>query len=40
MSCLTYASDMKLWTETLDNFYYPDVMVVCDQNNGGNYSAR
>ena len=34
MGYLTYASDMKLRTETLDNFYYPDVMVVCDQNNG------
>ena len=34
MGCLTYASDMKLRTETLDNFYYPDVMVVCGQNNG------
>ena len=34
MGCLIYASDIKLRTETLDNFYYPDVMVVCGQNNG------
>ena len=34
MGCLTYASDMKLRVATLDNFYYPDVMVVCSQNNG------
>ena len=33
MGCLTYASDMKLRVATLDNFYYPDVMVVCGQNN-------
>ena len=32
MGCLTYASDMKLRTETMDNF--SDVMVVCGQNNG------
>jgi Uma2 family endonuclease len=30
--CLTYTSDMKLRIETLDNFYYPDVMVVCGQD--------
>ena len=26
-------SDMKLRIERLDNFYYPDVMVVCGQSN-------
>ena len=34
MDCLTYASDMKLRVATLDNFYYPDVMVVCGQSDG------
>lgn len=32
--CLLYASDMKLRIERLDNFYYPDVMVVCGQELG------
>ena len=31
--CLVCTSDMKLKIERLDNFYYPDVMVVCGQNN-------
>lgn len=32
LGCPTYASDMKLRIEALDNFYYPDVMVVCGQD--------
>jgi Uma2 family endonuclease len=27
--CLTYLSDMRLRVEGADNFYYPDVMLVC-----------
>ncbi len=32
--CRTYASDMKVRTQTNENdlFYYPDVMVSCDQS--------
>ena len=30
-SCQTYISDMKLRVEQMDAFYYPDVMVTCDQ---------
>ena len=32
--CLVCNSDLKLRIETLDNFYYPDVMVVCGQSDG------
>lgn len=28
--CRLYQSDMKLRVEATDNFYYPDVMAVCD----------
>ena len=28
--CRIYASDMKARIETLDIFYYPDIMVTCD----------
>jgi len=30
LSCFPYASDMKVKAQ--NNFYYPDVMVVCDNN--------
>lgn len=29
--CLPYISDMKVWIETAKIFYYPDVMVTCDE---------
>lgn len=32
--CFAYTSDMKLHVEGIDNFYYPDVMVVCGQGDG------
>lgn len=32
--CAVYASDTKLRVEGVDNFYYPDVMVVCGQGDG------
>jgi Uma2 family endonuclease len=32
--CSMYASDMKLRVQGIDNFYYPDVMVVCGQDDG------
>lgn len=35
--CRLYASDMKLRIEGRDAFYYPDVMVVCGQDNGEDY---
>lgn len=28
--CRTYMSDMKLRVETLNNIFYPDIMVTCD----------
>jgi len=30
--CRTYMSDMKLRVEQVDSFFYPDVMVSCDQS--------
>lgn len=27
--CKTFASDMKVWVEEAQTFFYPDVMVVC-----------
>ncbi|MFK5949416.1 MAG: Uma2 family endonuclease [Methylococcales bacterium] len=32
MPCQTYIADMKLRVEQEDAFYYPDVMVSCDNN--------
>ena len=29
--CLTYISDMKAQIESINTYYYPDVMVTCDQ---------
>lgn len=29
--CLTYISDTKAHIESIDTYYYPDVMVTCDQ---------
>lgn len=29
--CAAYVSDMKLFVEASDSFYYPDVMVTCEQ---------
>lgn len=31
-SCRVYISDMKVRIESLNRFYYPDVMVTCDPN--------
>ncbi len=31
-SCRVYISDMKARIESLNRFYYPDVMVTCDPN--------
>ena len=31
-SCQTYMSDMKVHVESLDAFYYPDVVVSCSKN--------
>lgn len=28
--CRTYIADMKLWVESADAFFYPDVFVTCD----------
>lgn len=30
--CRAYMSDMKLHVETIDAFFYPDVIVSCDKN--------
>ncbi len=29
--CLTFIADMKLRVETADAFFYPDIMVTCDE---------
>jgi Uma2 family endonuclease len=36
--CRLYQSDMKLSIEGSNTFFYPDVMLVCDQNSGNNHS--
>lgn len=30
-TCETFQSEMKVWVETLNKFYYPDVTVVCGE---------
>jgi len=35
-SCRTYISDMKLRVEKADAYFYPDVMVSCDQQDKEN----
>ena len=35
--CRVFISDMKLHVETLDAFYYPDVMVVCNASDSQAY---
>ncbi|WP_102127235.1 Uma2 family endonuclease [Deinococcus planocerae] len=34
--CRLYQNDMKLRTEGSTSFFYPDVMLVCDQDSGDN----
>lgn len=36
--CRLYQSDMKLALEGSSSFFYPDVMLVCDQNSGNEYA--
>jgi Uma2 family endonuclease len=35
--CQTFISDMKLRIESINTFYYPDVMVTCDPEDSGDY---
>ena len=35
--CRFYAAEMKLRIEGRNSFYYPDVMVVCGEDNGEDY---
>jgi len=37
-SCRVYISDMKVWIEAVQAFYYPDVVVTCDPQDNGEYS--
>lgn len=34
-SCLTYISDTKAHIESINTYYYPDVMVSCDERDRG-----
>lgn len=34
--CRTYLSDMKVNIEKADSFFYPDVLVTCEQQDRGN----
>ena len=36
--CRVYISDMKVWIEAVQAFYYPDVVVTCDPEDNGEYS--
>ena len=36
--CRVYISDMKVWVEAADAFYYPDVIVTCDPEDNGEYA--
>ena len=36
--CRVYISDMKVWIEAAQAFYYPDVVVTCDPEDNGEYS--
>ena len=35
--CRLFASDMKLYIEESSTFFYPDVMLVCEPEDGGRY---
>jgi Uma2 family endonuclease len=35
--CQTFMSDMKVKIETIETFYYPDVMVACDPSDDADY---
>jgi len=35
--CQVFISDMKIKLESLDTFYYPDVMVTCDPSDNADY---
>jgi Uma2 family endonuclease len=39
-SCRVYISDMKVWIEAVQAFYYPDVVVTCDPEDNGEYSKK
>lgn len=38
--CRAYALDMKAWVETLNCYYYPDVMVTCDDRDRANTTFK
>jgi Uma2 family endonuclease len=38
--CLVYSSDMKTRIEVLNIFYYPDVMVICDDRDRAQQYAK
>jgi Uma2 family endonuclease len=38
--CQVFMSDIKLYIEELDTFYYPDVMVSCDTQDDDKYAVK
>ncbi len=35
--CRAFISDMKVWVESMNRFYYPDVLVTCDAQDSDRY---